>query len=435
MSVADMEPADAAVADGYVRSGTLAKVMVDAVGARSEALALGPRERAVAEAMVKRVGTETGVKGMDEGRLWSEWATELIGSKDENLDRLLEALDDPAGNYHRWLEVRLRDPYRVSLIAFMKATLRIGHKNANLLVHVRWRQELAWARRLRASPDDRDAIVAQAFLVAAARDAGAEFVKLADAMLRAGDDLKYVLDPRHMVGDEQIDDGEGDDDFVPLFMRNGRMALADKLDAMPSRDLAAAAGAARKAQAAEVAWRRRMQIGHAVRQANLARNTGIIKVALEVGFDSDGLVEAHDDFARDLESGAVATTGATGLPLMEFYAWLRTRRPGGQVVAPPHAAIVASATILSIVNRPEGWLDALPGDYALMHPRDPATFHAWLQPLADGTRTFPQDPVLDYGFHLVATNFRLSVPEPAAGPPPRKRKPTARKASPPRARA
>lgn len=423
----------AAVPEGYVVPGTLAKVVAEVVIGRLDALVLTPAEHARAAAAIEGVAKATGIKGLDEQKLWAEWRRELLGCTAKDMEPLLASLDDPGSHYLAWLERRLEDPYHVSSVAFDKAVRRIGYKNGNLLVHVRWGQELAWARRLRSSSDDRDAVISQAFLVAAARDPGAEFLKLADAMIRAGDDLRYVLDPRHMYSSYEIDDGMGDGEFSPLFLRHGRMALAAKLDAMQSRDLAAAAAAVRKAQNAEVALRTRMRLAMAVRSVNLARNTGIIKVAIEVGFDSDSLAEAQEEFARDLERGEVGVGAATGLPLMEFYAWLRTRKPGRQSLGDPHAGIVASATLLSIVSRPERWLDTLPADYALMHPRDPATFHGWLQPLADGSRTFPQDPVLDYGFCLVSSNFRLSRHDQAADPPsdgavaPRRRRASVRK--------
>ncbi len=385
----------------------LGETLASLVIGRAKALALDKGARRQAASLLDEAAKRSGIKGLDEVRLWQEWRNDLLARPGGRGGAFVEAAADPAGNYLRWLVDRLADPFHVSYRAVDAAARRIGVSKANLLVDIRWPQEVAWARRSRGSAEDRVAIVSQAFLLNAVKDPSAEFVRMADAFLRALDDPGYVMAPEHGYSVDEIAAGYGKPDFGPLFWRHGSVTLQDRLERMPAKDMRNAASVVRKAQASDVATRARARAASLARRANMARSVGVIEIALESGLTADGLVDAQEDFVKALETGDVPVPPDVGLPYEEFCAWLRTIRPATQDVVSPMDELISESDLLSIMSNPIRWVQSLPSDYHNLGGRNPHVFHAWLRPLANRSRPFPRDPVVDFGFRLVSDNFRI----------------------------
>jgi hypothetical protein len=363
---------------------------------RIAALEHGPDTRRAAAAAIAKSGN----RFMDEKVLWLEWRNDLLATPRASVD-FERARTDPDRNYLNWIDERTLDPYRVSYRAVDKVADRVGIEKANLLIQVRWQQEIAWAHRLRRSVDDRDAIASNLFLTKSQHDASAEFVKFADAYMEAIDDHSYVTAPEHEYDAEQIRNGFGSDAFVPVYLRRGRVAYASNLERLPAKVVKSTADNMRRLEERELAVRAAKRAAEAARRTQMARLPGMIDVALDVGLDSDGLLAAQERFVDLLEAGTMPVPIGTGLPYHEFLAWLRTTRHVKEQISREVDEVIAESDLLSIVASPVRWVAKLPPDYRLMGGDEPAVFREWVMPLMGKRRKMPRDVVADYGFHLM----------------------------------
>ncbi len=396
-----------------VATGLLGGTLASLVRKRADALGLDRAARRAAEDLVahasQRMSEETGInRAFSEVRLYKEWRNDLLAKPGDDQNPWARITADPATPYMGWLDWRLAHPFHVSYRVVDAAARRMGVSTANLLVDIRWPQEVAWARRIRKSADERDVLVGHRFLLAAIADASSEFAKLAGAYAQASDDPAYVLAPEHDYAADEVAAGYGSPDFGPLFLRHGRAVLADRLGRMSAKELRASAAVARRSEDTERGNRARRRAAANVRAANMARSPGIISIAVEAGLGADGLVDAQAEFARLVEAGAVPVPPDVGLPYEEFCAWLRTAQAPSQTLLMPGDDLSGETELLGIVSNPIDWVRSLPRDYHDMGASDPRRFHRWLAPIASRERAFPRDAVVDYGFQLVAESFGIA---------------------------
>jgi hypothetical protein len=343
-----------------------------------------------------------GVPGMDERRLFADWKNDIICDRERATFR--EAAADPAASYLGYVEGRIAEPYHVSYRAVRALAKQVDEDEANTFVHVRWHQELAWARRFRAGADDRVAVLSQLFLRAAAKDPCKAFADLATAWATAIDEIRFSTAPEHDLSESAIRALPGEVSYRPAFLRLYEIKHGSVLDQMKDGNLLAAAAQARSAEEADRRGDLAAGSVAAARRSPLSRLPGVISVAAETGRGSNALVRDERRFLSDLSRGRWPKV-VRGLPYSEFLDWLRTTPPEPEP-APVAIGDDEHLALTRLLAAPMSWLNNLPEAYRELDSHDVDTFREWAFPLSAGTAPVPLDAVADYGFHLVRKAYR-----------------------------
>lgn len=366
---------------------------------RVRRLAVAPSVRERAAALIKAEG----VPGMDEPRVNQDWVNDVLGDREASTYR--EASADPAGAYLSYVSDRIAQPYHVSFRAVRQLAKQTTEDETNSFVHVRWHQELAWARRLRASGEDRIAILSQLFLRAAARDPGKVFSDLAGAWSSAIDDIRFATAPEHDLSEDAIRAVVGEPSYRPAFLRHYEARHSAGLDGMSDAQIRHAASQARSAEEAERRGEMSAASVVAARRSPLSHILGVLRVAHSTGRSSCALVRDERRFLADVLRGRLPKA-VHGLPYHDFITWLYAT-PVGEPPEPVAIGDAEHSEMARILAMPVSWLSRLPEAYCQLGAGEVDTFRAWASPLAAGTAPVPRDAVADYGLHLVRTRHRL----------------------------
>jgi hypothetical protein len=111
-------------------------------------------------------------------RLYREWLNDSLAAF--GTPRFDAAATAPATDFASWLVGRLPDPYRVTVRAHDTVRARFGDEVAIAMSSVVWRQEIAWASRMRGDDNARVACLAELWLRAARRDPAHMFKGIAE---------------------------------------------------------------------------------------------------------------------------------------------------------------------------------------------------------------------------------------------------------------
>src|SRR5690625_909029 len=148
-------------ADGGGRISSLRSVsrahketVMAVIAMRRKALRLSPETPGVAEEVLQQQGWREVAEAARQ--LHREWLNDLF-VYDEAYEA---AAGRPDEAFLTWLRARARDPWHVTPRAVDDVGRRYGGETANLFQHIRWPQEIAWARVLRRSRDERTAVQA-----------------------------------------------------------------------------------------------------------------------------------------------------------------------------------------------------------------------------------------------------------------------------------
>lgn len=372
-------------------NGTIAMIRAERIMQRAERrlerMAISESDHEGAAIKIKT----RGIGGLDKNKLWSEWRNTVVTMSAEQF----EALDpDPAKAYYQWLDQRIANPYQMTSRAFEKARRRFNSEFLNRFAFTLWPVEIAWAQRLRRSPNDRVAVVSRLFLSQIAKDPSAEVVQFGEACVEAMSEPDYYNAPERHYEPSQIRDGYGSDLFRPAFLRLAEAVHAIRLQKIDPDDLTVMAEVARREEERDLAIIARTRAIRSARRSPLSRNVTVITVAIERGLSSDALVLAEEGFLAEVETGISEISADTRYPQSEFIDWLRS----GRNEAVTHDPNVEHSDLWRYDVR--HWISELPIDFGRFGARDVKSFHAWMESL--GTRPSPPiDPVVDYGMYLI----------------------------------
>ena len=343
-----------------------------------------------------------GVPGMDETRLFQDWQNDVLADRERAT--FTGAAADPGKAYLGYVAERVADPYHVSFRAVNALAKQAGEEEANTFVHVRWNQEMAWARRLRSAADDRVAVLAQLFLRSAAKEPGKAFAELAGAWSTAIEDIRFATAPEHHLSEGAIRALPDEVAYRPAFLRLYAIKHGANLDRMNEAQLSVAAAQARASEETERRGELSAASVAAARRSPLSRMLGVLDAAAETRRSSDVLVLDEARFLVEVARGRLPKV-VRGLPYAEFIAWLRSNPPGPE---PEPVAIGDEAhhAMARILSTPIYWLNKLPEDYEGVGCLDVDNFRDWANPIATGKAPVPRDPVADYGLHLVRRVYR-----------------------------
>lgn len=330
-------------------------------------------------------------------RLYREWVNDTVMTVSTAWFRSVAR--DPDGAFLSWTEERLADPYHVSCRAHDTARAAHGEEAALLFSRVRWRQEVAWARRMRGSDNDRIAVLAETWLVAARRDPAKLFRGVMDTFAAEGlADPVYAASAFHLLSGDEILDGRVDDQhWRPLWLRFADREFGRSVNGMARAQMAQLAARARESEWRERVARSRSRQACAVRARRPSLMLAVLRAAAENGLSSDDLVQAEAAFVLGIETGDI-DLAAHPRSAWQVFA-LRLPAWAGRADPPDTEERARRADALDQLT--PGWAAALPGEFQDAGASQRRLL-AWFDAVAlDGTRTPPADPCVDYGMWLV----------------------------------
>lgn len=334
-------------------------------------------------------------------RLRREWTNDTL-HRDEIFQ---EAMKNPDENFLTWLSARVQDPHHVSYRAVEKAARLYSTDFANLMHFVKWRQEVAWAQRLRADDNDRIAVLSFLFFTSSTADPSKAFLGLCESyMISLDGAVAYPNHINHKLTPEAILDGEGEQGWVPLFVCYAERAAGRQLIEMPPGHFTKLAERARNDEWTARNLRNARKVAGQIRQNPMSRLPGLIFEAVRYSLGSNDLVALEAAFLDEIEAGTIAVTAADA-----YSAFIRyLQGHSGDRLAPPGEP-ECMRRIESIRKLNNEWLNGLSSDLRQFGGGDGRLLAQWRMSVMRGDREAPVDPLVDYGFFLLERTLQKDM--------------------------
>lgn len=340
-----------------------------------------------------------GWKEADAGdRLHKEWLNDMISLGGNR--RASEAAADPNARFSAWLDARLETPYHVSHRTHATVCAKHGDGACLLFSEVRWSQEVAWARRMRESDDDRIVVLAETWLGAARRDPSTVFKGIVDLYVADGvEDDGYRDSSLHMSSEADIAAMEPDPPgWRPLWLRFAEREFGRLMGGMPQSKIAAVAAHVRQSARRKAISAERGEVVARLRRTRVALMMSVLSESAKRGMTSDQLLGAERAFLSDVEGGVVDPS-ADGLPPWRTFLSGIDRWDMGE---PDADADEWERRTEAMRDLAPAWTDGLPDWFGRVGGCEHARLLAWYAERTQSGRIPPGDPAIDYGMWLLA---------------------------------
>lgn len=361
------------------------------------------RKLAVSDVSMSEVAEAASASGMREPeaakRLYREWLNDTVVAEGANGCRV--AIRDPDGAFLAWAASRILDPFQVPMRAHDAARADRGDETALLFSEVRWRQEVAWARRMRGSDNDRIAVLAEMWLTAARRDVAKLFRGVVNVYADEGlAEPGYADSVFHMLAEDEILEGRVEDaHWRPLWLRFAEREFGRIINGMGRGQVVQLAARCRDAEWRERTARHRERQADGLRARRPALMVAVITAALERGLSSDDLVEAETSFIDAVRAGSLDLSdrqrdAGWRIFVERLDAWVGRAEPPGDAER--------LRRIEAIEHLPPTWSNCLPVAFREIGADDQRLLVAWFDAISRfRQRETPSDPAVDFGMWLV----------------------------------
>jgi hypothetical protein len=343
-----------------------------------------------------RVVQSAGFKdAKDCDRLRKEWFNDVMA--DETDDDYTQAARNPNRHFLDWLRKRVQQPFHVSYRQINKVARTFGTE-VSLVMASRWRQEIAWAHRLRLDTNDQIAVLAGIFLRDAKRDPGKLFVAMAESYVTAvAEDPFYANHPNHNLNEDEIREASVNGGFNPLFLRVAQKLYYTILDKMSSVEREAVA---RKARQEEVTELKRLKVRRMVGYLHRfpLRHRCSVLFSVRSKLSSNDMVLAERAFLDGLLDGSIPfdQTDEHRLPSL-FTQWLATAAFPADLQSDQEIEDRRDA----VLSLGMAWVEKLPLDLKNIGGTKRSLFNQWRAAILAGKRLPPADPLVDYAMYLL----------------------------------
>lgn len=330
----------------------------------------------------------------DISKFHKEWLNEAIIV----LSRSSGGGFSPNASFLAWLRGRIEDPYRVGIRFHDAVRSEYGDEIALLFSSARWQQEVAWAKRMRASDNDRIVILAETWLLAAKRDSGSLFKLLAKTYADIGiSDESYMGSQYHLFSVDEIMDGSGDEKhWRPLWLRFAETEFGRRVNHMPRQQITSVATKIRQDAVGHKNRNVRIKLANHLRRHRPSLMLSVIRSAYQNELSSDDLVCGEADFIKRVESGDVNLVHSRLSAWQIFLADIP--RLAGFSAIPDSDELDSRSRVFNDIS-PE-WSNRLPREFFEIGSSQ-TKITQWVSDISKGERLVPKDPVVDYGLWLL----------------------------------
>ena len=331
-------------------------------------------------------------------RLYREWLNDTLIADGSN--RCRQATRTPDSCFLDWLGIRLHEPYRVSVRCHDAARADHGEEVALLFSEVRWKQEVAWAKKMRSSDNDRIAVLAEMWLTAARRD----LAKLFGGMLEiySGEaivDPFYSRSHFHMMTQEEILGGCADDaHWRPLWLRFAEREFGRQLNVLPRGHMTLLATRCREHEWSDRTLRERTRQANSLRAHRPSLMIAVLQAALDYGLSSNDLLAAEAEFVDAVEKGDINLLDRPGDSAWRVFVERLQSWSGQQEIPSPD---MRKSRLEAIEQMSPTWSNTLPGHFLDIGAGSQKALVAWFNDIRSDMRSVPQDPAVDFGMWLL----------------------------------
>ena len=325
-------------------------------------------------------------------RFLKEWRSDVISVPGSLVFR--DSLADPSGRFLEWLRSRLEDPFHIGHRSLQSSQKRLGEDAGWKFFNITWRQEVAWAQRMRASENDRSSCLAAIWVAAAQKDPSRIFESLlTQAEIQLQRDTKFLSrEPYEMMASEIRRASLKGLSWVPLSLRAAEIEFGHLIAGEPRR-IAAAAQQARKQEMTEVSAEVRRRRENFLRRTRPALAIACLKAAVRHELSPADLELAEEVFIQKVGSGNLDLSPASdGVP--EFIQFLEGR---SGLASPPEAPEDLASMLLRL---PRSWMARIPETWEELGGLRRDMLNRWIQSLTEGYHEYCQDLLLNYGIWL-----------------------------------
>jgi hypothetical protein len=350
--------------------------------------------------MISSLATSKGFGGSEAAsQLYREWVNDLV--VDYAGPSFKAAAKMPDATFLAWAQARIDDPWRVTPRAHMPLIRLYGEEAVALFITVRWKQEVAWARRMRASDNDRITLLAERWLRETRKDPTTMLSEIISLYVKGvALEAEYSESDRHLMSEDEILDARPDDGgWRPLWLRLAEREYGKRVTELPRQHLGLMATKVRETEWKERTERVRHQMADNLRKHRPSLMVGVLSVAANLGISSDDLVVAEHLFIKEIEEGTLDPTMNQG-PLWRTFL-LRLSSATGISPFPTPEEETRRMTLIEQIA--PSWMENLPGDLRRMGAAVKSNLLSWFDAILTQGRQVPLDPTVDFGLWLMET--------------------------------
>lgn len=347
-------------------------------------------------------------------RLYQEWLNDVITLRGTIVYR--DAMRRPDSEFFAWLEVRLKDPYHLSPRALKLAQAHLSSDAAKALVTVKWRQEIAWAKRMRLADEDTTACLAGLWLKAAERSPIEAFRAIlavhTDARdARPSSDFDHGFDMLSPQEIERLPLDRAPD--LLMWLKSAEATFGEDMNRRPGFMRKGALQARREAKS-ESDRKHRQRKAEMLRRNRPALSFTVLGILARRSLSADDIFASEQAFVDAVAEGRSACPARSdGTP--EFLRWASAW--SGQAPAVEPLDLIARGEKLRSLS--PIWLKSLPESVRSLGGAKVGLFNQWVaercNPSSDPP---PADPVIDFALWLLARRSPRHVSRPKAADPP-----------------
>lgn len=328
--------------------------------------------------------------------LKKEWLNEVF-SMNRNSEEFQSILAAPSSHFYHWVTDRVNEPFSISARTIRKLASKFGFEFVASMEKIRWKQEIAWARKMRYDPNDEVCVLSALFLISAKKKPNQFFGRLIEVAFDTMEEENYFDSEIHELNEEEILNSDiTSQDWNPLFLRLSKDYFNPVIEKMPIKNLAIAAKKAREDFESERYFEDLNRNLFLVNKYPLSSRLLVVMRARSMNLTPNELVTLESSFKEELQNKTFVQQDSKRMD-QSFMHWLKTVSVKEVILDRKHKKKLKQ----NISNINSYWLDNLPNDLKDLGGQGKGVFSRWRSEVLSDRRETPLDPVIDYLYFLI----------------------------------
>ena len=325
--------------------------------------------------------------------LRKEWINDVV-TLDKKSESFKKIIANPSESFQIWVSHKINNPYQVSQRIIDKYSKKYGFEFISLFERIRWKQELAWAKRFRNHSDDDYCVFSGLFLSSCKKNVNkvfSECIELAYSLSLSG---KYFSDLHELnISEIEVYDLKTIT-WDPIFLRYSRKTYSHILNKMPQSKKSVIAQRARD----EVFKEEKTHCNTVSKyDYNLSTRLLVVMKSISMNLNSNQVCHYERKFMNLLKSNEITSYLNRSLE-QNFLTWLKNESRN-DLVKVSQKETEERNQVISTLN--SHWMNSLSDDIKELGGDNRRTFSQWRDLILSEQRDAPENPVSDYLFFLI----------------------------------
>lgn len=328
--------------------------------------------------------------------LWKEWMNDIL-YLGKNSEEFKKAMKDPNLEFTLWARDRVKNHYRISQKCISKLIKDYGFQFISLMEGVRWKQEIAWAKKFRNDVEDEVAILSNLFLLYTVSDPSKCFSQIIELGHELNTNSEYSDHEIHKMTPHEIADSNiTSHDWTPLFLLFARKFLTKSIQNLDHKTKLSLSNKVRSEYFKDRNSDFNDFFSNYMSKYPLSSRILVILKAKSLGMDSNMLSLFEQEFFTKYSDLNLIPSHSTSLE-QSFIKWMKTASIDQKDVDREEV----SNRLHQIATLSSRWISKLPSDAKDLGGGDRMKFNTWRQSILDGNRPAPSNFITDYMFFLM----------------------------------